>query len=110
MTESKILKNRKELLRWASSFLSCYRRLLCGINREMFTVWGAEIKKSGQVGVISGGEAHPADQTKINMPPAHLIDSQPLMTGTNPISINKPIKVGQTTDNMLENKIKTELI
>jgi len=36
------------------------------------------------VGVISG-EAHPAEQTKINMPPAHLIDGQPLTMGHNPL-------------------------
>jgi hypothetical protein len=45
--------------------------------------------------VLFQGEAHPAEQTKINMPPAHLIDGQPLMMGPNPITINKPIQVGQ---------------
>ncbi len=58
------------------------------------------------------GEAHPADQTKINMPPAHLIDGQPLMMGPNPLSINKPIEVGQnnTAKIILETiKIKVQL-
>lgn len=56
---------------------------------------GGRDKEIRTGGCYFRGEAHPADQTKINMPPAHLIDGQPLMMGPNPLSINMPIEVGQ---------------
>lgn len=48
-------KREKRVTETGKFILIMLSQAACGINREMYTVWVEEIKKSGQVGVISGG-------------------------------------------------------
>lgn len=60
MKEHEIENGRKELLGQVN--LIMLAQAVCGMNTEMYFIWGRKIKKSRQEGVISAG--NPIQRTR----------------------------------------------